>query len=63
MSKHIGEFMRYNKDYIINAWDKINQWNIVFGEYYRSKIALNEKRMKNATGNTKDANLTEAMAW
>lgn len=47
--KHIGDFSRYNKEYINSLRNIIDQRNNLSGEYYKNKFALDERKYKKLT--------------
>lgn len=47
--KHIGDFAKYNKEYISNLRNVIDQRNNISGEYYKNKFALDERKYKKLT--------------
>lgn len=47
--KHIGDFAKYNKEYIANLRNIIDQRNSISGEYYKNKFALDERKYKKLT--------------
>jgi len=46
VANNIGDFFRYQREYLANVRETVNQRNLVANEYFRSKIALNEKKNK-----------------
>ena len=46
VAQNIAEFFRYTREYLANVRESVNQRNFVCNEYYRHKIALNEKKNK-----------------
>ena len=47
--KHIGDFARYNKEYIGKLRSVIDQRNSISSEYYKNKFALDERKYKKLT--------------
>lgn len=47
--KHVGDFARYNKEYVGNLRAVIEQRNSVGAEYFKSKLALDERKYKKLT--------------
>ena len=47
--KHLSDFARYNREYILNVRAAIDQRNGMSADYYKSKQLLDEKKNKKLT--------------
>ena len=47
--KHIGDYSKYNREYINSLRTIIDQRNNLSAEYYKNKFALDERKYKKLT--------------